>query len=116
MPRDLALVLVATLAVTGTASTAYAQQAGADVATAQALFDDGKRLMAAKDFAHACPKLVESQRLDPGGGTLFAIAICHEGEGKTATAWADYNVAGAEARRDGRRDREQAALEKAHAL
>lgn len=93
-----------------------AQQPGADVATAQALFDDGKRLMNAGKFAEACPKLVESQRLDPGGGTLFAIALCHEGEGKTATAWADYNVAASEAKRDGRKDREAAATEKSKAL
>lgn len=94
----------------------FAQASGQDVATAQALFDEGKRLMTANDFASACPKLVESQRLDPGGGTLFAIALCHEGEGKTATAWADYNVALSEARKDGRKDREQAAADKAKSL
>ena len=93
-----------------------AQQPGADVAAAEALVEDGKRLMAAGKYAEACPKLVESQRLDPGGGTLLAIALCHEGEGKTATAWADYNVSRAEAKRDGRTDREQAAGNKARAL
>lgn len=98
------------------ATSARAQAPGQDVATAQALFDEGKRLMAANNYAEACPKLVESQRLDPGGGTLFAIALCHEGEGKTATAWADYGVAQSEARRDGRKDREQAAADKAKAL
>ncbi|MBX3229355.1 MAG: hypothetical protein KIT84_17955 [Labilithrix sp.] len=92
--------------------TARAQATGQDVATAQALFDEGKRLMEAKDFAAACPKLVESQRLDPGGGTLFAIALCHEAEGKTATAWADYTTALAEARKTGRKDREEAAAKK----
>lgn len=93
-------------------SPSAAAQVGQDVATAQALFDEGKRLMEAKSFAEACPKLVESQRLDPGGGTLYAIALCHEAEGKTATAWADYNVASAEARKTGRKDREEAATAK----
>lgn len=95
---------------------AHAQATGQDVATAQALFDEGKRLMAANNHAEACPKLVESQRLDPGGGTLFAIALCHEAEGKTATAWADYTVALAEARKDGRKDREQAAADRVKGL
>lgn len=89
---------------------------GQDVATAQALFDEGKRLMAAGNYAEACPKLVESQRIDPGGGTLFAIALCHESEGKTATAWADFNLAAAEARKDRRADREAAAVEHVRAL
>lgn len=107
----LTFVMVASLA-----PSAWAQASGQDVATAQALFDEGKRLMADNKYAEACPKLLESQRLDPGGGTLFAIALCHEAEGKTATAWADYNVALSEARKDGRKDREQAAAEKSKAL
>lgn len=98
------------------AGAARAQPSGQDAATAQALFDDGKRLMALGKHAEACPKLVESQRLDPGGGTLFAIALCHEGEGKTATAWADFNVALMEARKDKRADREAAAAERIRAL
>jgi hypothetical protein len=89
---------------------------GQDVATAQALFDDGKRLMQAGSFEEGCPKLVESQRLDPGGGTLLAIALCHEGQGRTATAWADFNVALGQARKDGRSDREATALEHIKAL
>jgi len=90
-------------------SATHAQPSGQDVATAQALFDEGKRLMEAGKHAEACPKLQESQRLDPGGGTLLLIALCHEGEGKTATAWADFSVALGEARRDRRTDRERAA-------
>ena len=98
-------------ALFGVPAVARAQVSGQDAATAQALFEDGKRLMGARQYAEACPKLVESQRLDPGGGTLFAIALCHEGEGRTATAWADFNVAMTEARKDKRTDREAAAVE-----
>jgi hypothetical protein len=95
---------------------AFAQPSGQDAATAQALFDEGKRLMTEGKHAEACPKLVESQRIDPGGGTLFAIALCHEAEGKTATAWAEFSAALAEARKDHRSDRETAAGEHIRAL
>lgn len=98
------------------ASRAAAQPSGQDVATAQALFDEGKRLLQAGNAKEACPKLVESQRLDPAGGTLIAIALCHEAEGKTATAWADFTLALGEARKDRRADRETAASEHIRAL
>jgi hypothetical protein len=115
--RSGAAAAAAIACMVGTGSAARAQQpAGQDVATAQALFDEGKRLMGLGNYAEACPKLVESQRIDPGGGTLYAIALCHEGEGKTATAWADFNMALAEARRDRRADREAAAEARIRAL
>lgn len=100
-----------TLAMALGAPRASAQPTGEAVATAQALFDDGKRLMDAGNYERACPKLVESQRLDPAGGTLLLIGLCHEAQGKTATAWADFGVALGQARKDNRADREAAALE-----
>lgn len=81
----------------------------AEAATAQVLFDEAKKLAAAGQYAVACPKFVESQRLDPSGGTILHLAICHSSEGKTATAWTEFNEAVSIARRDGRADREQAA-------
>lgn len=117
MTRLHALSSAAVVATTMFASqVAGAQPSGQDVATAQALFDEAKRLMGLSKFAEACPKLLESQRLDPAGGTLIALALCHEGEGKTATAWAEFNVALGEARKDKRADREAAALEHIKAL
>ncbi len=77
----------------------------ADPATAQALFDQARELMKQERWAEACPKLEESQRLDPGGGTLLHLAICREHEGKIATAWALYQEALAIANRDRRKDR-----------
>lgn len=76
---------------------------------ASALFDQGKAMMGESRYSEACPKLVESYRLDPGGGTLLNVALCHAREGKHATAWAEFREAQAIAVRDGRQDRIDAA-------
>jgi hypothetical protein len=88
----------------------------ADPATAQALFDDAKKLSAAGRWAEACPKLEESQRLDPGIGTAFHLATCHEHVGRTATAWSEYLDVAASARSAGQPAREKAARDRAAAL
>jgi hypothetical protein len=46
----------------------------------------------------------------------LALALCHERDGKLASAWAEYTDAAARSRRDSRTDREKAAHEKAVAL
>jgi hypothetical protein len=89
----------------------------ADRATlAEALFERGKALMADRRYDEACPKLAESQRIDPGGGTLLTLALCHERQGKTATAWTELKEAFARAESDGETDRATVAKQHADAL
>lgn len=109
------LVAALTLAVLAWSATAAAQGA-TDSAAAQTLFDQGTALMEAGKFAEACPKLAESQRLDPAGGTLLHLATCHEQEGKLATAWAEFREAIDLALRDRRADRESFARKHVDAL
>ena len=103
-----ALVAVACIAFVTCPSRA-ADATDSERVIATELFKEGRSLLAEKQYAEACPKLEESERLDPGGGTLLNLALCHELAGRTATAWAEFHEALAVARRDGRDDREEQA-------
>lgn len=83
--------------------------ASADPSAADLLFQEGKTLMAQRRYAEACPKLAESQRLDPSGGTILHLALCHKEEGRIATAYKELQDAILFAQRDKRDDREKAA-------
>jgi hypothetical protein len=74
------------------------------------LFLDGKRLMSEGKYEDACPKLAESHRLDPGGGTILNLAVCHAAQGRYASAWSEFREAIDIARTDGRQDREEFAV------
>ena len=71
---------------------------------AEALFEDGRALMTAGEFAQACPKFEASQRIDASASTLLNLANCYEKEGKRASAWAIYREAASFASVSGRPD------------
>lgn len=98
------------------AALGRAQDQRAPVAAAEALFQEGRALLMSGDSARACPKLEESHRLDPATGTLLALALCHEQQGKLASAWAAFVEVEGRSRLDGRADRERTAREHGAAL
>jgi len=114
LPRSSsALTLLAAVAACSWSMPARAQS---NAALAESLFREGKRLSGERKFAEACPKFAESYKLDPGLGTLLNLAICHEAEGKPATAWAEFSEASSRAKREGDTDRAQLADEHVRAL
>ncbi|XXY18506.1 hypothetical protein WME88_02475 [Sorangium sp. So ce216] len=110
----LASVVLASAALLAPAGAA-AQGAG-DPTLAQTLFEEGRRLMEAKSYAEACPKLAESQRLRPGTGTLLNLALCNEALGRTATAWGQFKEALFASKKEGNAAREAFAQEHISAL
>jgi hypothetical protein len=91
-------------------------QPSRDSAAAQGLFDEAKALMAAGKANEACPKFEESQRLDPGSGTLLNLARCYEQTARIASAWSAYLEAAAAAKSAGNAVREEVARERAAVL
>jgi len=97
------------------ASPARAQNAS-DKAAAEALFQEGRRLLDAGKVPEACAKFSESQRLDPAPGTLLNLAGCYEKNGQTASAWATFKEAMSASHQKGRTDWEALARSRALAL
>ena len=83
---------------------------------AEGLFQEAKQLMEQGRYAEACPKLADAQALHGGGGTLLALALCHEGENRLGTALVEFREAHALAIRASRKDRADLADEHIRSL
>jgi hypothetical protein len=115
LPRRMALRCCALATLLIAEASARADDAS-NQARAEALFAEGRRLLTASRFADACPKFAESQRLDPAIGTLLNLGDCYEKMGRTASAWAVFRDAAAEAKRERDARRESVASARATAL
>jgi len=96
-------------------SQAWAQSAE-DKAGSNALFDEGKRLVAAGDYTHACAKFEASLKLVVRVGAKLNLADCYEKAGRTASAWAEFREASALAARANDDARSSFANQRAAAL
>jgi hypothetical protein len=99
------------LAITGGLRTAHA-----DAAAAEALFREGKKLMAEDKIPQACEKFAASQKLDPSSGTLLNLADCHTKNGATASAWAEFLAAARMSKNQGDQARADESTRRAKAL
>ncbi|MBV9948073.1 MAG: hypothetical protein JOZ69_14555 [Myxococcales bacterium] len=96
-PRAILLLACCAAAGWSTSSRASESSDAESKAAAQVLFEEGRMLVANNQFAAACPKFAESQRLDPGIGTELWLADCYENNGQTASAWVTFKEAAAAA-------------------
>jgi hypothetical protein len=113
---SLLLLLVASL---GAPSTARAQVVQADAqqkAAAEALFDEGRQLLAQGQYENACRRFEQSQEIDPAVGILLYLGDCYERVGKLASAWAIFREAHSKASAAGQADRARIADERARKL
>jgi len=109
-----AALLIASLLLAS--APALADVPAAEKAAAEALFEHAKLLMKDGRYPVACAKFQESQRIDPGIGTMLYLADCFEKNGQTASAWAEFLDAAAAAKSAGQPDREKKANDRANAL
>jgi hypothetical protein len=91
-------------------------RAGEPTSRADALFEEARTLMLEGRHVEACPKLEESERLDPAVGTLLHLGECFAKTGRTASAWRTFREAIVRARSEGRVDREEIAATRAQNL
>jgi hypothetical protein len=82
-----------------------ARAAPPNAATAQKLFDDGRKAFRDGQIDEACEKFEASEGLEPRSGTALDLAICREKQGRLATASADFTKAATLATSEGHRDR-----------
>jgi len=96
---------------------AHAQSTSGNAsALAEQLFNQGRDLAKANQWAEACPKFEASLRYDPVLGTRLNLATCYEHIGKLVGAWGLYRESLELAKKAGDRKRADYALKQANAL
>jgi hypothetical protein len=95
--------------------SAPAPVASSNEARAEARFREGSDAFDHGRIDEACVAFAESLKLYPTLGTLLNMALCHEKQGKTATAWREFSHAAAWAT-DAQRDRREFARRHANWL
>jgi serine/threonine-protein kinase len=111
-----ATILLVALAGLSFERAARSEPSAADKAAAETLFVNARKLMTDGKYDEACKALAESQRLDPGVGTLLNLGRCYEKLGRTASAWSTYREAAGAARASHQTTREKYARTAADAL
>src|SRR4051795_1100570 len=89
---------------------------GSSSALAEQLFNQGRDLIKANNWADACPKFEASLRYDPVLGTRLNLASCYEHIGKLASAWGLYRESIELAKKAGDNKRAEYAQKQAGAL
>jgi hypothetical protein len=116
-PRALGTRLAPLAAASALSLCSVAQASPAPQRTAAEMLDaEGTSLMQAHRYAEACPKLAESERLEPGTGVLLRLGLCYEELGRTASAWSVFRDAAARAQRSGDESVRQLATKRADVL
>lgn len=90
-------LLALALLLTANIGSAAAKDEDTAVRKAEELYREARALMAQARFAEACPRLVESQRLDAGIGTLLTLGECYEASGDLPAAASAFSDAEREA-------------------
>lgn len=85
--------LILMIAVIDTGILDSTDRAHAQSATAEKLFNDGNKLMAAGKLAEACTAFEASNRDEPRAGTLLHLGECREKSQQLASAWSAYKDA-----------------------
>lgn len=87
------LLCLAVFGLTSFGSVQATAQTAADPVAAEELFEAGRAAMDRKDYAVACQRFAESQRLDPAPGTLVNLAECLDRQGLVASSWQRWKEA-----------------------
>jgi len=97
-------------------SSVHAQESETPEVRAERLFKEAAQHFDAGRTDAACETFSESLRLAAKLGTLLNLALCHETQGRVATAWNEFLHGAAWAAQNGQKDRQQFAHEHAIAL